>query len=145
MAEEATSIAETIGLIFRAMRYLLVALNSIVIIFVLYFVFSGKNLGGDKLQMVTWARVVYGLLVVLTAVYGIVVALWTGKKCKLHLKMIAAYLGSIATVGLIGIILAAVYVRRTNQYDIIFIVAACVITFLLTTSSLGKHRRWNIA
>ena len=138
MAEETSSVAETINLVFRAMRYLLVALNSIVIIFVLYFLFSGKNFGGDKLQMTTWLRVVYSLLVILTAIYGIVVALWTGKKCKVHLKMIGAYLVAIAIWGLLGIVLAAVYVRRTNQYDIIFIVATCVIVFLLTTSSIGK-------
>ena len=138
MPEESSSVVETIGFIFRAMRYLLVALNSIVILFVLYFLFSGKNLGGDQLQMTTWLRVVYSLLVILTAIYGIVVALWTGKKCKLHLRMIAGYLGAIAVWAALGVILTAVYVRKTNKYDVIFIVLTCFVVFLLTTSSLGE-------
>ena len=137
MPEESSSIVETIGLIFRAMRCLLVALNSLVILFVLYFMFSGNDLGGKPLQMATWLRVIYSLLVIVTAIYGIVVALWIGKKTKLHLKLIGGYLAAIAVWALVGIILASVYVRKTNKYDVIFIVATCFIVFLLTTSSLA--------
>lgn len=135
--EESSSIVTTISLLFRAMRYLLVALNSIVIVFVLYFLFSGDDLGGNPLQMRTWLRVIFCLLVILTSIYGIVVAFWKGKKTKFHLKLIGGYLIAIATWALLGIILAATYVRRTNKYDVIFIVATCFIVFLLTTSSLA--------
>lgn len=135
--EGSTSIVESIGLIFRAMRCLLVVLNAIVILFVLYFLFSGNDLGGKPLQMSTWLRVVYSLLVILTAVYGIVVALWFGSKTKFHLKLIAGYLAAIAVWAALGIILASIYVRKTNKFDVIFIVVTCFIVFLLTSCSLA--------
>lgn len=143
MPGEESSTAETIGLIFRALRYLLVAFNSIVILFVLYFLFSGQNLGGEKLMMSTWLRVVLSLLVALTAVYGIVVALWSGKKCKFHLRLIAGYLMAIAILSFIAIILASIYVRKTNKYDVIFIVVTCILVFFLTSLATGKSEsRW---
>lgn len=140
MPGEESSTAETIGFIFRALRYLLVALNSIVILFVLYFLFSGHSLGGEKLMMSTWLRVLLSLLVALTAVYGIIVALWTGKKCKFHLRLIAAYLGAIALLSAIAIILASIYVRKTNKYDVIFIVVTCILVFFLTSVATGKSK-----
>lgn len=137
MAEDGPStLTETIGLIFRAMRGLLVVLNSVIILFALFFVFSGKNLGGEKLQMVPWLRWIYCLTIISTAIYGIVVSLWTGKKCKFHLKMIMVYLILIALLTLIGIILSAVYVRKPTKYDIIFIVGSCFIMFILTTTTI---------
>lgn len=129
--------AETITLVFRALRYLLVALNTIVILFVLYFLFGGRNLGGERLAMTTWLRVVLSLLVLLAAAYGILVALWTGKKCKFHLKLIAGYLGAIAALSVLAIILASIYVRKTNKYDIIFISVTCFLVFLLASASMG--------
>jgi len=135
--QQASGLIDTVVLVFRAMRALLVAINTLVILFVLYFVFSGKNLGGDQLQMSTWVRVVLSLLVIATAAYGIFVAVWIGKKTKFHLKLIMGYLAAVLFLGLIGIILAATYVRKTNKYDMIFIVATCFIVFLLTTSSIA--------
>lgn len=137
MPGEESSTAETIGLMFKALRYILVGLNSIVILFVLYFLFSGQSLGGEKLMMATWVRVLLSLLVALTAVYGIVVALWTGKKCKFHLRLIAGYLGAIAILSVIAIILSSIYVRKTNKYDIIFIVVTCILVFFLTSVATG--------
>src|SRR4051794_32984492 len=89
--------------------------------------------------MSTWLRIVYSLLVIVTAMYGIVIAVWTGKakKTKLHLKLIGGYLVGVWVLGVVGIILACIYVRKTNKYDMIFIVATCFVVFLLTTSSIA--------
>lgn len=137
MEAQASGTIETINLIFRAMRALILSFNVLVILFTLYFAIFGRNLGGDYLMMSTWVRIVLALLALVIASFGIVVALWHGKKTKFHLKMIAVYLASVYTLGLVGIILAAIYVRKPKTPEVIFIVLSCLITFFISMSTIG--------
>lgn len=128
---------ETIGMTLSAMRNLLTIVNGLVIFFSLYFLISGKNLGWEPLQMAIWIRIILSLIVIILAIYGIMAAVWWGKKSKLQLKMLTAYLIGIIVVTVVAIILSAIYVRHPTKWDIIFIVLACLATIILITSTLS--------
>lgn len=136
-AEQSSGVIATINLVFRALRIILVILNVIVILFALFFMFTGRNLGWSELQMSGWARIILSLIAICIASYGIVVALWNGKKTKLHLKLILVHLISVAAFGFLGIILASVYVKKVKRPDIAFIVLSVVGSVFIALSSLG--------
>ena len=133
----AESIIEYINLIFRILRYTLIALNLIVILFALYFVISGNGLGGEPLKMHKAVRIIYCLLVICVAIAGIVGAIWWGGKTKIHVNIIVGYVGSALVLMVIGIILASIYVRNMSSADVVFTVFTVILSFLIVNSSLG--------
>ena len=133
----AESIIEYINLIFKILRYTLIALNSIVILFALYFVISGNGLGGEPLHIHKAVRIVYCLLIIGVAIAGIVGAIWWGGKTKIHLNIILGYVGSAIVLMVIGIILSAIYVRNMSGADVVFTVFTVILSFLIVNSSLG--------
>ena len=140
MADEEQStpnggILETIVRLVNVLRHIVAVLNLIVIVLTFYFLISAKNLGGVALQMAPWFRVLFSLLVIAAAVHGIVVSYWFGKKFKLHTKLFIAYWASIIILGLTSIILAIIYVRRKDNWDVIFIIISCFMTFLISMTS----------
>ena len=130
------SIIDYINLIFKILRYTLVALNSLVIVFALYFLISGNGLGGQPLKMHTAVRVVYCILVILVAIAGIVGAVFWGKS-KVHVNIILGHVCAALVLMLIGIVLAAIYVRNMTAPDVVFTVLAVIVSFLIFNSSLG--------
>lgn len=135
--DNARGVMDRIGMTLTAMRYLLIILNGLVILFSLYFLISGKNLGYESLQMVTWLRIIFSLIIIIMAIYGIIIVVWYGEKTKLQLKMLRSYLIIIIIIVLIAIILSAIYVRHPNRWDIIFIILASLATILLIISTLS--------
>lgn len=130
-------IIEYINLVFKVLRWLLVSLNSLVIVFALYFMISGNDLGGNKLKISTGVLVVLALITILVAILGIVAALWWGNKTKIHLSLIIAYAIASLVVMVIGIILAAVYVEEMDSANVAFTVLTVILSILLIKSSLG--------
>lgn len=133
----AESIIDYINLIFKVLRYTLVALNSIVILFALYFVISGNGLGGEPLKMHRAVRIIFCLLVIGVAIVGIVGAVWWGNKTKVHVNIILGFVGAALVLMLIGIILASIYVRKMSGADVVFTVFTVILSFLIVNSSLG--------
>src|SRR6218665_1623635 len=128
-------ILETIVRLVNVLRHIVAVLNMIVIILAFYFMISAKNLGGVALQMAPWFRIIFGLLVVATAVHGIVCSYWFGQKFKFHQKLFFVYWAAIIVLALTSIILAAIYVRRKDNWDIIFIIVTFFMTFLISMTS----------
>jgi hypothetical protein len=133
----AIEIVEYINLVFKAMRYTLIVLNSIVIIGALYFIIFGNDLAGNQLNISTGVLVILGLLAIIIAIVGIVAAVWWGNKTKIHLALIIAYVISALVLMIIGIILAAVYVRDMNSADVTLTVLLVILSVLIIKSSLG--------
>lgn len=132
-----SGVLETMNMMFRAIRYMLAILNTIIIIITCYFMFTARNLGGEPLQMSTWVRILYCSLVIITGIIGLIAVFWYGKKTKIHLKIILTYLISITILVTIGIILAIIYVRKPSKYDIIFIIGTVFATILITLLTLS--------
>lgn len=132
----AESIIEYINLVFKVLRYTLITLNTIVIIFALYFIISGNGLGGEALKMHKVVRIILCLLIIAVAIVGIVGAIWWGKT-KIHVSIILGYVISALILMVIGIILSAIYVRNMSGADVTFTVFTVIISFLIVNSSLG--------
>jgi len=133
----AESIIEYINLVFRVLRYTLIALNGVVILFTLYFMISGNGLGGEALRMKKSVLIIYSLVVIAVAIVGIVGAIWWGNKTKIHLNIILGYVISALVLMVIAIILASIYVRNMSSADVVFTVFSAIISFLIVNSSLG--------
>jgi hypothetical protein len=133
----AIEIVEYINLVFKAMRYTLIVLNSIVIIGALYFIIFGNDLAGNPLNISTAVLVILGLLAIIIAIDGIVAAVWWGNKTKTHLTLIISYFISALVLMIIGIILAAIYVRDMNSADVTLTVLLVILSILIIKSSLG--------
>ncbi|OTF79623.1 hypothetical protein BLA29_002482 [Euroglyphus maynei] len=66
---DARGVLSTIGMTLSMMRYLLTILNGLVIVFAIYFLISGKNLGWEPLQMATWIRILFAFITIIMAIY----------------------------------------------------------------------------
>lgn len=133
----AIELVEYINLVFKALRYTLIVLNSIVIIGALYFVIFGNDLGGEKLNINKGVLITLVILIIIVTIIGITGAVWWGNKTKTHLTIIIVYVISALVMMLIGIILASIYVRNMNGADVTLTVFIVFICFLIINSSLG--------
>ncbi|XP_054157613.1 uncharacterized protein LOC128955958 [Oppia nitens] len=124
--------------VIKICRLSLLMLNSVAIVFALYFMISHKNLVNKNLVMAREVLIGYGVITIIVALLGIGVAVYGGKHKKRRHYRLAFLFAILATLLMVSaIIVSAIYVRNMTAGDIVFTVLLVLFELILLPIAFG--------